>query len=103
MILFRYSFDLALCRLLLGPTQCFDAFVVALSQACEGGNKRSYTSTLELPLASLDICRAGRSTSTLHVRVQYQTPRSFWSPPKVQLRPDEGSSKIRLSSRVPVV
>ncbi|CAM9389107.1 unnamed protein product, partial [Ectocarpus sp. 6 AP-2014] len=57
-----------------GPTQCFDAFVVALSQACEGGEKRWYVSTLELQLTSLGMCRACRNVSTLRVRVEDQTP-----------------------------
>ncbi|CAN0464092.1 unnamed protein product, partial [Ectocarpus sp. 12 AP-2014] len=87
----------------LGQPQCFDAFVVALSQACEGGRKRWYASTLELQLASLDICRACRSISTLHVRVEDETPRSVWCPHEVQTGPDKGSSKIRLANRVPVV
>ncbi|CAN0465598.1 unnamed protein product, partial [Ectocarpus sp. 12 AP-2014] len=86
-----------------GRTQCFDAFLVALGQACEGGKKRWYTSTLELQLASLDICRACREVSILHVRVGDRTPRSLWSSHKVYTRPSTRSWKIRQSSRVPVV
>lgn len=41
----------------------------ALNQACEGEEKRWYTSTLELQLASLAMCKACRSVPTWHVRV----------------------------------
>ncbi|CBJ27701.1 expressed unknown protein [Ectocarpus siliculosus] len=86
-----------------GYTRSFDAFAIALSQACEGGEKRWYTSTTELQLGSLDICRACRSTPTLHVRVTGGTPTSLWSPPTVQALPNTQSSKVRVVSRVPVV
>lgn len=51
--------------------------------------KRWYASTLELQLASLELCRACRSVPTLHARVDDDTPRTLWS--------------RRASSRVPVV
>ncbi|CAN0430150.1 unnamed protein product, partial [Ectocarpus fasciculatus] len=86
-----------------GRTRFSDALVIALTQACKGGEKRWYASTLELQRTSLDICRACRSTSIVHVRVDHQTPRSLWSPRKVQSRPNTRSSKARISSRVPVV
>ncbi|CAN0042237.1 unnamed protein product [Ectocarpus sp. 6 AP-2014] len=49
-----------------GRTRGPDALVVALSQACKGGEKRWYASILELQLTSLDMCRACRSTPILH-------------------------------------
>ncbi|CAM9759840.1 unnamed protein product, partial [Ectocarpus fasciculatus] len=55
-----------------GQTQFLDALVVALSQACDGGKKRWYASTLELQLASLEICRVCRSISTLHWELPLQ-------------------------------
>ncbi|CAN0223234.1 unnamed protein product, partial [Ectocarpus fasciculatus] len=81
----------------------FDALVVALSQACDGGKKRWYASTLELQLASLDICRVCRSISTLHVRVKDQAPRSLWYPHEVQTRPERRGSKICTSSLAPIL
>ena len=88
------------CPLLLvsGEHQCLDAFIVALGQACEGGKKRWYTSTMELQLVSLEFCRACRSVPTLHVPVKDSTPRSLW-PPQSQI----GASNAIISSRVPAV
>ena len=45
------------------------AFVVAVNQACEGGEKRWYASTLELQLTSLELCKACRSVGTLRMHV----------------------------------
>ncbi|CAM9252174.1 unnamed protein product, partial [Ectocarpus sp. 12 AP-2014] len=78
-----------------GQTRCFDIFNIALSQACAREEQRWFASTLELQLASLDICRACRSMSILHVRVTRETPRSLWSPRKVQAGPIKGSSQAR--------
>ncbi|CAN0511524.1 unnamed protein product, partial [Ectocarpus sp. 8 AP-2014] len=58
-----------------GRSKCLDAFVVALNQTCDGGDKRWYASTLELQLVSLEFCGACRRVPTLHVRVDRQTPR----------------------------
>jgi len=74
--------------------------MVALGQACEGGRKRWFTSTLELQRVSLDFCLACRSAPTLHVYVQAQTPRSLWSS---RAPTNTNSSKARLSTRVPIV
>eukprot|EP00903_Cladosiphon_okamuranus_P014166 g13165.t1 len=49
-----------------GKRRSVNAFAVALDQACGGGEKRWYTSTLELQLASLELCRACRRVPTLH-------------------------------------
>ncbi|CAM9974370.1 unnamed protein product [Pylaiella littoralis] len=86
-----------------GGNMCLDAFIVALSQACEGGDKRWYASTLQLHLASMDFCRACRSIPILHVRIDDGSPRSLWNPGRAQPRPNTRSTKIRTSSRVPVV
>ncbi|CAN0553692.1 unnamed protein product, partial [Ectocarpus sp. 8 AP-2014] len=58
-----------------GRTRCLDAFIVALNQTCDGGEKRWYASTLELQLVSLEFCGACRHVPTLDVRVNRQTPR----------------------------
>ncbi len=51
-----------------------DASIVAMGRACEGGRaERWCASTLELQLASHELCRARWSVPTLHVRVDYQT------------------------------
>ncbi|CAN0201932.1 unnamed protein product [Ectocarpus fasciculatus] len=49
------------------------------------------------------MCRACRSASILHVRVNHQTPSSLWTSRTTQTRPNTRSSKLRISSRVPVV
>lgn len=69
-----------------------------LNQACRGGEKRWYTSTLELQLASLELCRACRRVPTLHVLVYPRTLRTLWSPckPHRESEPGTGSSKVRL-------
>lgn len=60
------------------PSQCLDAFVIALNHGrCDG--EKWYASTLQLQLASLPLCAACRSASTLHLTVETFTPRSVWS------------------------
>ncbi|CAN0268885.1 unnamed protein product [Ectocarpus fasciculatus] len=49
------------------------------------------------------MCRACRSTPILHVRVNDQTPQSLWASRTTQTRPNTRSSKLRVSSRVPVM
>ncbi len=64
-----------------GNSRCLDAFIVALSQACEGADRRWYASILELQLASLDFCRACRNIPRLAVTVGGRvcsTPESLW-------------------------
>ncbi|CAN0435400.1 unnamed protein product, partial [Ectocarpus fasciculatus] len=78
------------------------AFVVALDQACEGGEKRWYTSTLELQLASPVFCKACRSVSTLNVLVETATPRTLWASRALDSTTSEVSSSS-VSSRVPLV
>lgn len=86
-----------------GTTRCLYAFIVALSQASEGGDKRWYASILQLQLASLELCEACRSVRTLRVRVRYATPRSVWCSRQSKHRPIKRSwEKCRISSRVPV-
>lgn len=89
--------------LIAGRSTCVDAFIVALNQTCEGGEKRWIESTLELQLASLEFCRACRSLPTLHVRVYDASPRSLWFPEQTLTRSEMGSSKRGVSTRVPVV
>jgi len=86
-----------------GESRCLHAFTVALSEACNGGVKRWYASTLELQLVSLEFCRACRSIPQLAVNVEASTPRSLWSPRKAQTPPRTRSSEARSASRVPVV
>ena len=87
-----------------GAFRCVDAFTVALNQACEGGKNRWYTSSLELQLASLELCRACRKVPTLRVLVDDRTPRTLWSPRKTHnADADTRSSKASRTSRVPVV
>lgn len=64
---------------------CLEYFVVALNRAVGGrksiGNKRWwYVSTLDLQLASLELCQACRRVRTLHVKIGIGTPRSIWRP-----------------------
>lgn len=77
---------------------CLDAFVVALDQACGGGKKRWYASTLELQLVSVKFCGACRSVPTLGVAVEARTPFSLWYRVK---KPEH--LPIGSSSRVPFV
>ena len=86
-----------------GANRCLDAFTIALSQACEGGEKRWYTSTLGLQLASLEFCKVCRSVPTLDALVVGGTPRSLWSPPKAHTGHSTTRSKVCVSSRGPVV
>ena len=95
---------LCFCSTFPGRSRCLDAFVVALGQARGGGKKRWYASTLELQLASLELCRVCRSCPTLDVRVSVGTVHSLWVAREFLAGPDTGGSKrIRSSSRVPVV
>lgn len=89
--------------LLSGNNRCLDAVVVALKQACDGGEKRWYGSTRELQLASLTFCRACRSVPTMHVRVDGQAPPSVWYSHQSPALPNPRSSRVHVSSRVPVV
>ena len=87
-----------------GEVLCLDAFIVALSQACEGGRKLWYVSSLELQLLSVDFCRACRSVPIWHVRVGQVTPPSLWSSPKLPTTASHVlSSEARNYSRVPVL
>ncbi|CAN0190334.1 unnamed protein product, partial [Ectocarpus sp. 12 AP-2014] len=88
---------------ILGRRRCLDAFIVALNQACDGGKRRWYASTLELQLVSLEVCGACRCVPVLHVRVRRRTPRSLWSPCKSHETADMRSGEGCISSRVPAV
>ncbi|CAN0490571.1 unnamed protein product, partial [Ectocarpus sp. 12 AP-2014] len=81
-----------------------DAFIVALNQTCDGGEKRWYTSTLELQLASLEFCRACRRVPTLHLRINPRTPRSLWSPRNSHTTAvNKRRREVGVWSRVPAV
>ncbi|CAM9839374.1 unnamed protein product, partial [Ectocarpus fasciculatus] len=84
-------------------SDCLDAFIVALNQACDGQCKRWYASTLELQLASLEFCGACRSVQTFQVHVDAETPPSLWCPSKSRTTPDKHSGEVSIASRVPAV
>ncbi|CAN0250932.1 unnamed protein product, partial [Ectocarpus fasciculatus] len=50
-----------------GGSKCLDAFILALNQAGDSQQKRWYVSTLELQLASLELCGVCRSAQMLDV------------------------------------
>ena len=89
------------CVSRVGPSRCLDAFVIALNQACDDRvNKRWYTSTKELQLASLEFCTACRSVPTLHVKVEKGTPTRLW----MSAAGRETRNATRLNAtRVPVI
>ena len=78
-----------------GASLCRGALTFSVNQASQEGDRCWYTSTLELQLASLELCRACRSVSTLHVLVNKDTPRRLWDPLRA---PD-----VPVPSRVPLV
>ncbi|CAN0287776.1 unnamed protein product, partial [Ectocarpus sp. 4 AP-2014] len=83
-----------------GFSRFLDALTVALNQAYDsragdGDNVRWFTSTLDLQLASVDLCRACRSVPTLLVKIDHDTPRSLWTPTVY------GGANSAPSSRVP--
>eukprot|EP00752_Nemacystus_decipiens_P014937 g13296.t2 len=83
-----------------------DAFIVALGQARGGEHKRWYAPTLELQLASLELCRVCRSIPTLNVRISDKTPVRLWVTPKPRKKSKKSrplSKKARMVSRVPIV
>lgn len=88
-----------------GKSPCLDAFAVALKQACDGGERRWYASTRELHRASLAFCRECRSVPTMHVRVDDdgEAPASLWYSRQPHAWPTLRSSRVCVSSRVPVV
>ncbi|CAM9571881.1 unnamed protein product, partial [Laminaria digitata] len=54
---------------------CLDAFIIALNQACDG--EIGYVPTLNLQLASVQLCVACRRSATLRVRVDDATPHTL--------------------------
>ncbi|CAN0589936.1 unnamed protein product, partial [Ectocarpus sp. 12 AP-2014] len=86
-----------------GRSDCLDAFIVALNQACDGQNKRWIASTLELQLASLEFCGACRSVQTFQVHVDAETPPRLWYPCKAHITPDKEGREVSIASRVPAV
>lgn len=53
-------------------SKCLDVFTIALFQAC--GGEGWYVSTTQLQLTSLQFCMACRSSTTLHLTVDNDTP-----------------------------
>ncbi|CAM9977532.1 unnamed protein product, partial [Laminaria digitata] len=86
-----------------GNGLCLRAFTVALNQACGGGEKVWYASTMHLQLASLDFCRACRAVPTLHVQIRKGTPRGLWAVRTPQARRRYIGTESRALSRVPAV
>ena len=89
-----------------GPSMCLDAFIVALNQACDG--ELGYVPTLNLQLVCVQLCVACRSSATLRVRVDDDTPHTLLtaahSPPPASLIRSPTSSRAALgATRVPVV
>lgn len=79
-----------------------DAIGVAVQQASVEGKNRWYTSTKELQLVSLGLCRACRDVRTLSVRVTVDSPRSLWRLGYPSL-PSTLESRSLASSRVPSI
>lgn len=79
-----------------------DAIGVAVQQASVEGKNRWYTSTQELQLVSLGLCRACRDVRTLSVRVTVDSLRSLWRLGHHSL-PSTLGSKSLASSRVPSI
>ncbi|CAN0452445.1 unnamed protein product, partial [Hapterophycus canaliculatus] len=78
-----------------GERPVLDVFIVALNQACEGDGW--YTSTKELQRASLQLCAACRSVTTLGLRVNCLTPRRLLA---AAVAPPS-NHKRRCATRVP--
>lgn len=79
--------------------------MVALNQACEGVDKRWFSSTLELQRVSLDFCRACRSFSNLLIKVGPSTPHNLWTirEPLPQRIKRSNATALDTRSRVPEV
>ncbi|CAM9760169.1 unnamed protein product, partial [Laminaria digitata] len=87
-----------------GNGLCLEAFTVALNQACWGGDKSWYVSTMRLQLGSLDFCKACRAVATLHVQIRTKrTPRGIWPPRTSPAQPPIAVVEPCVGSRVPVV
>lgn len=92
-----------------GYSGSLDAFIVALSQAYDGGAgegdmKGWFVSNRELQLASLDLCRACRSMPSLLVCIGAATPRRLWDPAGARrAAPQRLFANSTISSRVPAL
>ncbi|CAM9881290.1 unnamed protein product [Pylaiella littoralis] len=86
-----------------GERRRLEAFNIALCQAREVGDNYWYSSTLELQVASLDMCGICRAQRALHVNVGIGTPESLWK--STTFEPESGTniSQDSTSSRVPIV
>ncbi|CBJ31361.1 conserved unknown protein [Ectocarpus siliculosus] len=81
-----------------GPSRCLDALIIALNQASGG---EWYTSTMQLQLASLELCASCRSMHLLKLNVQHGTPTRLWR--GTATTRETRSVKRRNVTRVPVV
>ncbi|CAN0122947.1 unnamed protein product, partial [Ectocarpus fasciculatus] len=69
----------------------------------DGQQKWWYVSTLELQLASLELCGACRSAQVLDVRIDEDTPPTLWSSRTSHTTPTQRSPDVCISNRVPAV
>lgn len=82
-----------------GEGRCLDAFrAVLMSQTCEGGRERWFTSTRQLQLVSVELCRACRGVPDFKVHIEEKTPRGVWCTRQSQL-----PLNMPVSIRVPVL
>lgn len=79
-----------------GSARCLNAFTIALGQASE---RKWYTSTLELQLASFEVCVACRGVRTLLVTVDEYIPLSLWDDHDSFCDPLKRPEKRRLPAR----
>ena len=86
-----------------GNDRCLQAFTAALNQACGGGGKTWYVSTMNLQLASVQLCIACRAVAPLHVRLGQGIPRSMWATDISPAQPATEVAELPVPSRVPVV
>ncbi|CAM9905362.1 unnamed protein product, partial [Ectocarpus sp. 4 AP-2014] len=86
-----------------GGSQCLEALMVALDLACDG--EKWYTSTQQLQLASLDLCKACRGVPTLALSVKRSTPEYLWAEaargPRGRLTGEKKPPAARTRTRVP--
>lgn len=89
-----------------GESRCLDAFAVTLSQACEGGEKRWYTSARALEQVLLEMyvpCLPKRPEPCACVSLRTRPAVSSWFPCRAQGRQVTAGSEVRPSSRVPIL
>lgn len=100
---FRNAVATFVFRLQVTVCTRLDALAIALDQAHQGGSKRWYASTLDLQLASLELCVARRAVSMLHVHIKGDAPRSLWYPSTLTANPTPNKSKYPKPRQIPLV